>query len=143
MKVMATNFAAVGRLIGLRTKDLNDLIGAIEEGLPFESVDRFRAATEMSLSEITDLLGIHPRTISRRRGKGRLDRAESERLLRMSDLYRQAKTLFEGDQAGARAWLKQPQRALGGQSPWEYARTEVGARRVEQLIGQLEHGVFS
>ena len=140
---MSTNLAAVGRLIGLRTKDLNELIGVIERGLPFESMQRFQAMTELSLSEITDLLGIHPRTISRRRGKGKLDQAESERLLRMSDLYRRATALFEGDQGGARAWLKQPQRALNGQSPWEYSRTEVGARRVEQLIGQLENGVFS
>jgi len=140
---VSTNVAAVSRLIGLKAKNLNELIGAIEQGLPFESIDRFQAMTGLSLSEITELLGIHSRTVSRRREKGKLDQSESERLLRMSDLYRQANALFEGNEAGARSWLKQPQRALRGQSPWEYAKTEVGARRVEQLIGQLEHGVFS
>jgi len=33
--------------------------------------------------------------------------------------------------------------ALGGVIPFELARTEVGAREVEMLIGRIEHGVIS
>jgi uncharacterized protein (DUF2384 family) len=36
-----------------------------------------------------------------------------------------------------------PQRALGGAVPLEIAKTEVGAREVEQIIGRLEQGVFT
>ena len=43
----------------------------------------------------------------------------------------------------ARRWLSSPQRALGGSTPLSLARTEVGAGLVEDLIGRLEHGVFS
>ena len=32
---------------------------------------------------------------------------------------------------------------LGDVSPLEYAKTEVGAREVENLLGRIEHGVFS
>jgi uncharacterized protein (DUF2384 family) len=34
-------------------------------------------------------------------------------------------------------------RALGGRSPLDFAQTEPGAREVENVIGRLEHGVFS
>jgi uncharacterized protein (DUF2384 family) len=34
-------------------------------------------------------------------------------------------------------------RALGGVSPFEMAKTEVGALEVENLITRIEHGVFS
>jgi len=37
----------------------------------------------------------------------------------------------------------QPNRALGNLSPLEMAATETGAREVENLMGRLEHGVFS
>jgi uncharacterized protein (DUF2384 family) len=32
--------------------------------------------------------------------------------------------------------------ALGGRSPFDMARTEVGAREVERLLVRFEHGVF-
>jgi len=39
-------------------------------------------------------------------------------------------------------WLRSPARALAGRQPVEFARSEVGGREVENLIGRLEHGVF-
>jgi len=32
---------------------------------------------------------------------------------------------------------------LGGETPLEYAETEVGAREVEDLLGRIEYGVYS
>jgi putative toxin-antitoxin system antitoxin component (TIGR02293 family) len=58
-------------------------------------------------------------------------------------MFERAVELFEGDVAGAVRWLASAKRALGGQAPLTYSRTEVGAREVENLIGRLEHGVFS
>ena len=43
----------------------------------------------------------------------------------------------------ARRWLTSPQFGLGGAVPLEYAETEVGAREVEDLLGRIEHGVYS
>jgi putative toxin-antitoxin system antitoxin component (TIGR02293 family) len=51
--------------------------------------------------------------------------------------------LFEGETAAAISWLKSPKKALSNYSPLQYGRFEVGAREVENLIGRLEHGVFS
>jgi putative toxin-antitoxin system antitoxin component (TIGR02293 family) len=51
--------------------------------------------------------------------------------------------LFEGDVPAAMTWLTTPRKALGGRPPLSYARTEPGAREVENLIGRLEHGIFS
>ena len=53
-----------------------------------------------------------------------------------------AALLFEGDADAARRWLRAPQTALGGEPPLGLASTEVGSRQVEDLITQLEHGVF-
>jgi putative toxin-antitoxin system antitoxin component (TIGR02293 family) len=50
--------------------------------------------------------------------------------------------LFEGDRDAAADWLTRPQPALGGAVPLELAKTGLGTREVEALIGRLEHGVF-
>ena len=83
------------------------------------------------------------RTLARRKSKGKLSPDESERLLRLSRVFELAVDLFEGDNAAALRWLTSPRKALEGNTPLAYARTEVGAREVENLIGRMEHGVFA
>jgi putative toxin-antitoxin system antitoxin component (TIGR02293 family) len=84
-----------------------------------------------------------PRTLARRKSSGRLSSDESEKLLRLSAVFEQAVDLFEGDRAGALKWLTTPKKTLENETPLAYSRTELGAREVEELIGRLEHGVFS
>ena len=48
--------------------------------------------------------------------------------------------LFEGETEAAGRWLNAPQRGLGGEVPLELAKTDIGARMVENLIGRLEEG---
>lgn len=86
---------------------------------------------------------IPERTLARRRIAGRLGRDESERLLRLARVVASSIRLFEGDVDAAITWLKTPQKALSYNTPLSYARFEIGAREVEDLIGRLEHGVFS
>ena len=38
-------------------------------------------------------------------------------------------------------WLREPNFALGDETPLEFADTVPGARRVERLLGQIEHGI--
>ncbi|CAN5591008.1 hypothetical protein BH24ACI3_BH24ACI3_04140 [soil metagenome] len=88
-------------------------------------------------------VGISPRTLSRRRVEKKLSPAESDRLVSVSRLLSLSIDLFEGDIPGAIRWFTRPNRALGRIAPLEASTTEVGAREVENLIGRLEHGVFS
>jgi putative toxin-antitoxin system antitoxin component (TIGR02293 family) len=102
-----------------------------------------RSNVGLSREALADLVQIKPRTLDRRKEGGRLRPEESDRLLRAARVFGGTIALFEGDADAARTWLSSPQRALGGAVPLEMARTEVGAREVESLVGRLEHGVFS
>lgn len=94
------------------------------------------------MAELASLLATPPRTLARRKVSGRLCREESERLLRVSRIFEMAAEHFDGDVPGAVSWLRTPRRALGNQFPLRYSVFDFGAREVENLIGQLEHGVF-
>jgi len=131
------------RLLGMEVDDTAGLIRRIEEGLPVEALEHFRSNMDISLDEAADLVRIRRRTLSRRKSEGRLQPDESDRLVRASRVFGRTLELFEGDAAAARQWLAHPQPALGGVVPWAIARTDVGARAIEDLIGRLEHGVFS
>ena len=43
----------------------------------------------------------------------------------------------------ARRWFSNPKRALGNKTPMEFCDTELGAEEVTNLLGRIEHGVFS
>ena len=45
-----------------------------------------------------------------------------------------------GDVARANRWLREPLGILDGKSPLEVARTEAGARLIEQLLAKLDWG---
>lgn len=120
--------------------DESAAIAAIREGLPAESFDWLKEQLDLTASKLADALHVSRRTVSRRKKEGRLGSGESERLLRLTRLYRRAAEVLGGPEE-ARDWMREPNFALGEDTPLHFADTEPGARRVEQLLGQIEHGV--
>jgi len=130
-------------LLGLETFDPLDLLRAVKKGLSYRTFERFRRNTSLSFERVTDLIDIPRRTMTRRKRDGRFLPDESDRLLRASRLFGKTLELFEGDRDAAMEWLTAAQPALGATIPLDLARTDVGAREVERLVGRLEHGVFA
>ncbi|MFM9903166.1 MAG: antitoxin Xre/MbcA/ParS toxin-binding domain-containing protein [Pyrinomonadaceae bacterium] len=131
------------KLLGLRVVDPVRLSRQIESGLTFETFEKLSRSTGLSIDKLRPALRITPRTMSRRRIEKRLSPQESDRLLSISRLLALAFELFEGNESLAISWFTSSKRLFGGLSPLEMSTTEVGSREVEDLIGRLEHGVFS
>ena len=115
----------------------------MRRGLTYGAFERLQRNTALSARTLADLAEIPTRTLARRREEGRLDPDESDRLLRVARVFGRALELFEVDAAAARRWLTTPQPAERGLVPLDLARTDVGAREVEHLVGRLEHGIPS
>jgi putative toxin-antitoxin system antitoxin component (TIGR02293 family) len=130
-------------LLGLETFDLPELLRTIERGFSYRTFERFLRNISLPFDQVTEFVDISRRTLTRRKQEGRLLPEESDRLLRASRLFGKALELFEGDRESATEWLTRRQLALGGAVPLDLAKTEVGAREIENLINRLEHGVFS
>ena len=130
-------------LLGMKALDTADLLRRIEQGLSYKVWERFLRNTELSKADLVSLVQIPPRTLTRRKERGRLDPDESDRLVRATRVFANAILLFEGDVTKARRWFTSSHVALGGARPIDYAASGVGAREVESLIGRLEHGIPS
>lgn len=118
------------------------LISALKSGLPVEELDDLRRSMDLPMDKLLPRLGLSKATFHRRKAAGRLDMAESDRVVRFARLLGLAAAVMESLETGRR-WLASPQVGLGGATPLEFAETEVGAREVENLLGRLEHGVYS
>jgi len=130
-------------LLGFRKFDWPHLLRAVQEGFAYDTFERLRQNAGLSADDVSAWLQLAPRTLTRRKQQGSFAPDESDRILRAARVLGRAIELFDGDRDAAVDWLKTPQRALGGIPPLDVARTEVGAREVENLIGRIEHGVFS
>ncbi len=131
-----------GISLGLRLNDTREVVSRLKQGLAISSFEHLCQAMEITQVQLAKTTGIALRTLARRKKDGRLAFEESERVFRLSALFDKAVGVL-GSLDEARRWFKASVRALGGKSPLEYADTELGAREVEDLLGRLEHGVFS
>ena len=117
-------------------------IERIHAGLSFQAVQNLQRALDLPLEKMAAVLGMSRATLHRRKTQGKIDQHESERLVRYQRLQKKADDVF-GDVASAREWLTHKQPGIGGAVPLDFARTEIGAREVENLLGRIEYGVYS
>jgi putative toxin-antitoxin system antitoxin component (TIGR02293 family) len=122
---------------------LSKLIQAINAGLPVHELKDLQTGLNVPTERLTDMLNISRATFHRYRTAGsRLGPDVSDRVVRFANLLGKAIKAL-GDQEDARQWLGSPQFGLGGAVPLDYAKTELGAREVENLLGRIEYGVYS
>jgi putative toxin-antitoxin system antitoxin component (TIGR02293 family) len=136
-------FRLHGSSLGLTAANSAELIRHLERGFSFKTLRVLESRSGLTLPRLATVIGIPERTLARRKASRKLTTDESERLLRIAGIFEQAVDLFEGDVPAAVNWLTTPRKALGNCPPLSYARTEPGAREVENLIGRLEHGIFA
>jgi len=118
------------------------LVETLRVGLPVRELDDLQRRLDLPMERLVPMLGISKATLHRRKNSGRLDTAESDRVVRFARLLGRATEVMESLENGRR-WLTSPQVGLGGAIPLEFAETEVGAREVEDLLGRIEYGVYS
>jgi len=130
-------------LLGLRSFDTASLLKRLDEGLSYAAFERLKRNFDVTSQELADAALITLRTLARRKKAGRMQPDESDRLVRLARVFSRAIELYVGNVDAAQDWMMRSNRALGGVSPFEMAKTEVGSREVENLITRIEHGVFS
>jgi putative toxin-antitoxin system antitoxin component (TIGR02293 family) len=118
------------------------MIASVKGGLPVYELNELQTNLDVPMDKLALKLGISKATLHRRKTQGRLDPAESDRVVRFARLMGKAVKLF-GGVPEARQWLNTPQFGLDGVAPLDFAETEIGAREVENLLGRIEYGVYS
>jgi putative toxin-antitoxin system antitoxin component (TIGR02293 family) len=121
---------------------LTQMIRSIEDGLPISHFKKLQDSLDLPDKDLAKYIRIPKSTLALRKKRGKFSFEESERLLRLQRLFEKALDVFKNADL-AKKWLKEDAYGLGDIPPLEYAATEIGAREVEDLLGRIEHGVFS
>ena len=88
-------------------------------------------------------LVVPKRTLARRVAKREpLTVEETDRALRLERIAALADRVF-GNPEKAHRWMRKPKRLLSGKTPVDFLASEAGARQVEEMLYQIEHGMFA
>lgn len=98
--------------------------------------------TGMNLTEFSSLLPVSKRTIEKVKDQELLSPLVSDRVLQIGTLFRYGIDVFE-DIASFQAWLHTSLIALGGKKPINLMNNDTGISIVRDLLGRIEHGVYS
>ena len=114
----------------------------VESGLSLSTLTNFVSASGLRFKDIYDVV-IPARTLKHRKArKEPLTSDESDKLARVARVYDQAVRVF-GDRENALHWLSEAKRRFEGRTPLQLLRTEYGSRLVEEMLGQIDHGIFA
>ncbi|HEY3776665.1 MAG TPA: antitoxin Xre/MbcA/ParS toxin-binding domain-containing protein [Rhizomicrobium sp.] len=115
-----------------------DLAGIVDRGIRLAVLGHVQKAG-FSKQEIERFV-IPARTLRHRRQRHEpLSTEESDRLVRLTRIQALAEDVFGGFDRGNR-WLRERLGILGDRIPLEVARTEAGARLIEQLLAKIDWG---
>jgi putative toxin-antitoxin system antitoxin component (TIGR02293 family) len=108
------------------------------------SVEDFEAAwSPRFASEEIEQLVIPRRTLARRKASDTmLAPDEVDRALRLARIQVEADRVF-GEEKRASHWLRYPNRKLSGQSPLQVLKDEAGTMLVEEMLVQIDHGIYT
>jgi putative toxin-antitoxin system antitoxin component (TIGR02293 family) len=117
-----------------------ELDAMIARGLPKAAIKASINHVYLSAEDRRQLLyRIIPEATYKRR-KESLTAEESERTERLARVFATAAHVWNSDD-DARSFLTTPHAMLQGRSPLDVSMTELGARRVEELLWRLYYGI--
>jgi putative toxin-antitoxin system antitoxin component (TIGR02293 family) len=134
----------VQQVLGLKEKIRTslDLVKLGGRGVSKGTVIRLAKHLSIGLKGIAPLLLVNERTIQRL-GAGKVfSRHVSERILRIAVVVARGEEVF-GDHERFTSWLKEPNKAMAGQTPFHLLASDFGIDIILDELGRIEHGIVS
>jgi putative toxin-antitoxin system antitoxin component (TIGR02293 family) len=128
--------------LGRPVHTVDDMSAVIREGFPRAAVQALVKASGLTLEEVASCLDLSIRSLQKRQQEGRLATYESDRLYRLARVVSLAKH-FTGNHATAVDWLRRPNLVLGNVPPLRLLDTQIGAAKVEAVLGRIGYGGIS
>lgn len=127
--------------LGAKAESEQTLVRLVEGGLPLKSINHL-LEQGLTRKEVFDVI-IPLRTWKHRKSKRQsLSLEESERVVRAARILARAEAVM-GDRESALEWVRSSKRRFEGRSPLQMLSTESGGRLVEQMLIQIDEGMFA
>ncbi len=127
--------------LGTEARSDEKMVRLVEGGLPLRVISRL-LERGLTRNEVFRII-IPLRTWKHRKSRHQaLSKEESERVVRAARILARAQAVL-GDPESALDWLRTSRRRFEGRSPLQMLSTESGGRLVEQMLIQIDEGMFA
>ena len=117
-------------------------IEVVRRGLTKQDLEQVKESFGLDYETLAKVLSVAKATLFNKKGTERFSSSLSEKIFALADLYSYGFSVFESKEL-FNAWMEQENRALGNIRPFELLDTMIGVAEVKNIIGRIEHGVYS
>lgn len=127
----------------LNDQDVHVLMETARAGIEYSLFNQLLNKIPITLNEWADILHLSNRTLQRyQKEKKSFETLQSERILEISMLYKYGEDVF-GDAEAFESWMNSKVIALGSVKPKSLLDNAYGIGMVKDVLGRIEHGIFS
>lgn len=128
----------------LKNENINqriDLIKIIRTGIPNSELERIKSFTTLDDNELSNILPISKRQLIRYSPSHILNKEITSHLIQLVELFQKGYRLFGTDKFNN--WIRTNNKVLRNSKPIEIMDSSIGIELIEDIIGRIEHGVYS
>lgn len=118
-----------------------DLIQLARRGVSRKTLRLISEGLGIPIKTLVPKLPIAERTLQRYGMEEYLPQHVSEQIIQWAQLLAFGRKVFE-EESVFQDWMQRPNKALGENSPLDLLDTRQGVELLQQLLGQIEHGVY-
>lgn len=120
-----------------------DIVSLSNEGITKASLDTLISHLGISKKAFSEnILDASVKTLERKKSTDKLDKRTSSHVIEIAKVVEHAFEVFE-DEDKVKSWLNAPNRALNGIKPIDLFYLPTGLGMVNDILGRIEHGIFS
>jgi len=140
------HYKKVRGVIGVKQETIQssfDYIQLAKRGIRANSIANFSRKFNLNKEATASLLDISEPTLYRwLKNNKNLDRNFAVKLLEITDVFIYGVEVFKNKENFIK-WLRLPNTSLGGMEPLELLEYPTGISKVRDVLGRIEHGIFS
>lgn len=114
----------------------------VREGVSKRDLENLKDKADMDYTMLAKVLSVTRATLINKKKSEKFGVGLSERIVSLADLYSYGFEVFE-DQDRFNRWMSKPNKALGGEVPYDVIDNQFGREEVKNIIGRIAYGVYS
>ncbi len=138
------NYTPMTTIMGDRYAEVSDfdLLKLARKGISKKSLLALAKQISLTIEEIATILHISERTLQRYTPETLVRTEHADRAIELALLFERGIEVLGSEKAFS-SWIKTPNFALDGEAPFNLLDTHIGFTMVSDILGRIEHGVFS
>lgn len=114
----------------------------VRDGVSKKDLELLKSKADLDYTMLAKALSVTRATLINKKTGEKFNSGLSEKILGMADLYSYGFEVFENEDR-FNQWMARPNKALGGQAPYDLIDNQFGREEVKNLIGRIDYGIYS